>query len=87
MNWAIYAPGRFVVVPADTAGAAIAKVLKDAGFGNKHYLARDWKVHEASAEEEARYAAFADAQTVTAATTAAKRPRRSVRGQLGLPSR
>lgn len=58
-DWAVYAPGVFVVVPADTSDEARAKVLELTGFASKPYLARDWNIHEASTEEAERYTAMA----------------------------
>jgi hypothetical protein len=61
-NWLVIAPLQTVIVPATDEDEAKRKVLAASphGLSNKIYLARDWTVREATAEEIERYTVWAD---------------------------
>lgn len=82
-NWLVVAPLNKAVVPAEDEEAAKLLVLRNAGLGNKPYLARDWSVREATAEEIKRYAVWADNWRPSQSTAkTVKRPRRPVEDRL-----
>lgn len=59
-NWLVTAPLRTMIVPAGDEDEARQKMLEAHRLGSKPYLARDWIVREATAEEIEHYAIWAD---------------------------
>ena len=60
MAWIVFTPTRVAISQADTADAARKEVLEKHGHGLKPWLARDWKVREATEADLRLYAHQAD---------------------------